>query len=61
MIVEEIKEGKFILRYSDTKGKRLHKIGTNEFYGSALDLITSPYEYEEVDEEKDEDEGNSDK
>lgn len=50
MIVEEIIDNKFINRYSDTPGKRLHKVNTNEFYSSALDLLDSPYVYEEVDD-----------
>lgn len=49
MIVEEIKDN-LITRYSDTPGKRLHKVNTNEYYSGAIDLITSPYVYEEVDD-----------
>lgn len=48
MIVEKI-EGDFITRYSDDESKMIHKIGTNEFYKSAVDLVSSTYEYEEVD------------
>ena len=47
MIVEEIK-GDLITRYSDDEKMILHKIGTDEYYTSATDLITSPYNYEEV-------------
>lgn len=48
MIVEEVK-GDLVTRYSDDKKKMLHKMGTDEYYTGAVDLITSPYEYEEVD------------
>ena len=49
MIIESIIDDKFIERVSDDKKKILHKIGTDEYYSSALDVITSTYEYEEVD------------
>ena len=49
MIIENIIDNKFIERTSDDKKKILHKIGTDEYYSSALDVITSTYEYEEVD------------
>ena len=49
MIIEKIIDNKFIERTSDDKKKILHKIGTGEYYSSALDVITSSYEYEEVD------------
>lgn len=49
MIIESIIDEKFIERISDDKKKILHKVGTNEYYSSALDVITSTYEYEEVD------------
>lgn len=49
MIIESIIDEKFIKRVSDDKKKTLHKIGTGEYYSSALDIITSTYEYEEVD------------
>ena len=49
MIIEKIIDNKFIERTSDDKKKILHKIGTGEYYSSALDVITSTYEYEEVD------------
>ena len=35
--------------YTDDETKILHKIGTDEYYGEAVDLLDSPYEYEEVD------------
>ena len=49
MIIEKIIDNKFIERTSDDEKKILHKIGTGEYYSSALDVITSTYEYEEVD------------
>lgn len=49
MIVEVI-EGDLITRYSDDKTKMLHKVGTAEYYKGAIDLVTSPYVYEEVDD-----------
>ena len=47
-LIEETKDN-LVYRYSDDESKMLHKINTNEYYTAALDLITSPYEYEEVD------------
>ena len=35
--------------YTDDETKILHKIGTDEYYCEAVDLLDSPYEYEEVD------------
>lgn len=49
MIVEEIINTDLVRRYSDDKTKKLHKIGTEEYYLEAVDLISSPYQYEEVD------------
>lgn len=49
MIVEVI-EGDLITRYSDDPKKVLHKVGTGEYYTGAVDLVTSPYVYEEVDD-----------
>lgn len=40
---------KFRKTYTDDETKILHKIGTDEYYGEAVDLLDSPYEYEEVD------------
>ena len=48
MIIESIIDEKFIKRVYDDKKKILHKVGTGEYYSSALDIITSTYEYEEV-------------
>ena len=30
-------------------GKKIRKVGTNEIYDEAYDLLTSEYEYEETD------------
>lgn len=35
--------------YTDDETKMLHKVGTDEFYGEAIDILDAPYEYEEVD------------
>lgn len=35
--------------YTDDETKMLHKVGTDEFYGEAIDVLDSPYTYEEVD------------
>lgn len=34
--------------YTDSDKMMLHKIGTEEYYGEAIDMIDSPFEYEEV-------------
>jgi hypothetical protein len=34
------------------EGKILHKIGTDEYYSRAIDLLDSNFEYEEIEEEK---------
>lgn len=34
--------------YSNNDKMMLHKIGTDEYYGEAVDLIESTFEYEEV-------------
>lgn len=50
VIIEKItinsKEFKRI--YSNNDKMRLHKIGTNEYYTTAVDVIDSTFEYEEV-------------
>lgn len=48
---EIISNGTYQFRktYTDDETKILHKIGTDEYYGEAVDLLDSPYEYEEVD------------
>lgn len=59
MIVVEKYSDDLVRRYSD-QGKMLHKIGTDEFYEEAIDLESSPYEYEEVEEDSDSDTENKD-
>lgn len=44
MIIED----RFIRRYSDA-GMYIRKVGTEELYDTAIDLIDSPFEYEETD------------
>lgn len=34
--------------YSNNDKMMLHKIGTDEYYGEAVDMIESTFEYEEV-------------
>ena len=48
---EIIRVGERDLRrtYTDDEVKMLHKIGTDEYYGEAIDILDAPYEYEEVD------------
>lgn len=53
MTVEEIIiNGKRYKKTTPSEGKILHKIGTDEYYDEAIDLIDSSFEYEEVDEEE---------
>lgn len=47
MIKTEILNEKLKRTYSDS-GKMLNKIGTEEFYSEAVDLISASYEYEET-------------
>ena len=58
MIIEQILEDNkdLVLRYSDQKVK-IHKIGTEEYYDEAIDLVSSPWTYEETDIKIDEEEG----
>ena len=51
MIKEEkliINNKEFIKRFSDN-GKYIKKVGTNEEYAEAVDLIEKEFEYEETD------------
>lgn len=50
MIREEILNDKFVKHYSDNN-KYIHKIGTDEEYGEAIDLISKNYQYEETEKE----------
>lgn len=40
--------------YTDDETKMLHKVGTDEYYGEAIDILDAPYEYEEVDKPEEE-------
>lgn len=48
MIKTEILNERLKRTYSDS-GKVIKKVGTEEFYSEAVDLITSTFEYEETD------------
>ena len=48
MVKTEILNERLKRTYSDS-GKMLNKIGTEEFYSEAVDLITATYKYEETD------------
>ena len=50
VIIEKITiNGKEFKRiYTNNDKMRLHKIGTNEYYTTAVDVIDSTFEYEEV-------------
>ena len=53
MIKEEnliINNKEFIKRFSDN-GKYIEKVGTNEEYAEAVDLIEKEFEYEETDKD----------
>lgn len=40
--------------YTDDETKMLHKVGTDEFYDEAIDILDAQYEYEEVDKPEEE-------
>lgn len=48
MVKTEILNERLKRTYSDS-GKVIKKVGTEEFYSDAIDLITSTFEYEETD------------
>ena len=48
MVKTEILNERLKRTYSDS-GKVIKKVGTEEFYSEAVDLITSTFEYEETD------------
>ncbi len=48
MIKVEVLNERLKRTYSDS-GKVIKKVGTEEFYSEAVDLITSTFEYEETD------------
>lgn len=47
MVKTEILNERLKRTYSDS-GKMLNKIGTDELYSEAVDLITATYKYEET-------------
>lgn len=51
MIVQETFEldGRTLCRTYSDANKDVHKIGTDEVYGEAIDVYPCPYTYEEVD------------
>lgn len=49
MIVTETRSDGLIRTYSDS-GKKIQKVGTDEIYDEAIDLVTSGYTYVETDE-----------
>ena len=51
MIITEIithNGREFKRTYTTTEGMMLHKVGTDEYYGEAVDVIDSDFTYEEV-------------
>ena len=48
MVKYEVLNDKFCRHYSDNN-KLIHKIGTEEMYSEAVDLIPCKFEYEETD------------
>lgn len=50
MVKTEVLNERLKRTYSDS-GKMLKKIGTEELYSEAVDLITATFEYEETDKD----------
>lgn len=50
VIVNEI-DGRQLRRTTSLDGNMLHKVGTDEYYSEAYDILSANYDYEEVDEE----------
>ena len=50
VIVNEL-DGRQLRRTTSLDGHLLHKIGTDEYYSEAYDILGANYDYEEVDEE----------
>ncbi len=50
MVKEEILNDKFVRHYSDDN-KYIRKVGTEEIYEEAIDLIGKNYQYEETEKE----------
>lgn len=51
MITAKFLNSKLVEHQSDC-GLRIRKIGTNEIYDEAIDLIENNYEYEEISDEE---------
>ena len=49
VIVNEI-DGRQLRRTTSLDGHLLHKVGTDEYYSEAYDILSANYDYEEVDE-----------
>ena len=49
VIVNEI-DGRQLRRTTSLDGNMLHKVGTDEYYSEAYDILSANYDYEEVDE-----------
>ena len=49
VIVNEL-DGRQLRRTTSLDGNLLHKVGTNEYYSEAYDVLSANYDYEEVDE-----------
>ena len=50
VIVNEI-DGRQLRKTTSLDGHLLHKVGTDEYYSEAYDILSANYDYEEVDEE----------
>ena len=50
VIVNEI-DGRQLRKTTSLDGHMLHKVGTNEYYSEAYDILGASYDYEEVDED----------
>lgn len=49
VIVNEL-DGRQLRRTISLDGHILHKVGTDEYYSEAYDVLSANYDYEEVDE-----------
>ena len=49
VIVNEI-DGRKLRKTTSLDGHLLHKVGTDEYYSEAYDILGANYDYEEVDE-----------
>ena len=49
VIVNEI-DGRKLRKTTSLDGNLLHKVGTDEYYSEAYDILSANYDYEEVDE-----------